>query len=438
MRRPQPDDVPRREEQTGPTLLETPVTPSRAGLRPGLRILARRLSQLAFGSLLANALSVLSVLLLAKRMGPEAFGQYYLVVSLANLAVLPVAAGIGAALIRELAMDGRPAESLGAAATALVAFVGLLTAAWLVPGVPAAVLGTAGQTMRGWAYVFAVGSALAMVFESYFRGRREIGRLSALKVVASLVNVGVALVLLSRGEVAAASPLIARLAEMSVLVVSIALLSDLRLAADPSRLRPFYRYAAPAVASTVGMAVFANIDKLFLNRLLTPAELGRYSLAFYLTYILVSKAADIAHGVLFSEMVAVKDKRQVAIGVRRIWPPLFAVLWVGLLGASLALGLYVESAFALNWWHFVWFSLGGTLYFMAQLFWWLISAGGPRHARAFGAAAAVSCAVTITVTLSLVPTHREAGAIAGLLGGTSVLFLLGWIALHRICGGAQE
>lgn len=399
--------------------------------------LFKRLSQFAAASVLANALSVISVLVLAKHMGPEEFGRYYLVISLMNIAVLPITMGIGASLIRQVSSDADTTpEAFGAAVVTSVAFAGIISLLLFLPWTFRLVFGSAASdNLRLWAYLFVLVSIFWVLFESYFRGLRKIGLLSALKICGAVLNLAIAGTLVAVAKVSAESPLLSRIGEMGVVIVAALLIGRLTVKLSKPAIRQFLHYAVPTVLSSIGMAAFANVDKFLLNNLLDAQSLGRYSLSFYLTYILVSKGADISHAVLFPEAVAYDNKQYLAKRVLSIWPRLLLVVLVGLFIAASILAQYMKSSFSLDWRFLAFFSVGGTLYFGSHIFWWLVSSDGISGARFFSASALLSCAVTVALSLALVPHLGASGAVAGLVTGSGLLFIFGLLSVRRMAAG---
>jgi len=398
--------------------------------------LMQRLGVLAACTVLANVFSLLAVVMLARAMGTANFGVYYLLVSGVNIFVVPIALGLGASIVHQIASGELPGRVLGAAAIYAVGYLLILCTVYevivsqtnilLVNGLQNFSLNLAG---------FAVATIFGLLVDAYLRGLKKTKVLGLLRLCTGFLNIIVAALIIIMGNVGPEAPLTTRTVELTAFIVlSLYWIRGINFP-NLKMMKDVFKYALPASISVIGLAIFVGSDKFIIASLLDLSEAGRYSIAFFLSYTLVSRGVDIVLAIFFPEAVANKNKADMASRLNQMTPKIllfftplvFSVMWL--------VTKFLGDAFMIGLWRSFFFSLGGMLFFIAHLHWWMISSVGSRGVTFFALFSLLASVLVVALNLVLVTKFGLDGALFSLLAGTLFLYISGNMTLWKISKG---
>lgn len=265
------------------------------------------------GALARALLQFLLQILLARLLGPEAFGQAAAVLLVVGLGGLLAEAGLSSALIQRKSLEtGDPGRALAGVlvASLVVAAVIVLLAAPI-----AGLLGDAHlQTMVCAAAAIVPVHAVACLPPALLQRRFEVKRLQLIQLIAYLIGYGVLGLAMAAGGAGAWS-LLAAFATHAALV---GLLSIGGAASAPGvAWRP--RWAGGAALRGYGARITAanlvnwgleSIDRLMVSRALGPAALGPYAVAAALARAPVTLLVSSAQPVAFAASARLQSENQ--------------------------------------------------------------------------------------------------------------------------------
>lgn len=383
-------------------------------------------------------LTLITLAYLGRVLGPDRFGILGVGTALVAYFALPVNLGLNVYGARELARDhSRMGELVGhILALRLVVFAVVL----------AAYLGTVGLLDKPPLFkaVLVVQGAIlfayAITLEWVFQGIERMGILAVRNVAASVLALGVA-VLLVRGP---DDVVLAAVATATALVLANAWLvltyrrefGAVRLRADPAVWRQMLRPGLPIMASLFMISIYTNMDQLMLGLIRSEEEAGWYAAGYRLL-----TAALIPSDILFQAFLPALSGAAASRALRRTRGRAFvtAVLAIGLpvaLGswalAEWLIVLVFEEAYRPATGVFRLLMLNAAVAYATIAFGYpLLSWDRERpYTIALGAGAALN----VVLNFALIPSYGMIGAALATLACQGII-LLGVGVLHARATG---
>ncbi len=356
-------------------------------------------------------------------LGPAGFARYSLVYSIAGVLSLPAGYGIGSATMRLLA-ERRVGDESGGLRMAvrwfsLVSGGLILLMLILTPPlrrvleVPGAVY-LAGVALAG-------GTSFYLFVEYILKGESLIRRLAWVRILNALAFTGILIIWYLVLPASFLGPIIGRgvpyLISGAIILLSVSsplfrqeatrgkLAEDQWRGGDDDSLREpvkFLRFSLGACIASSASVFLLFADKLVLARVMTLREVGIYSGYFTGSYLLLSRGGEVLISVLFPG--AVRRERESERAARLLLgigtPGAFLVALAGVFVSFRLLGTQFDFSWALA----ALFSLGVSMYVVADARWWLIAgAEGIRGVARFGWNS-VSIAVIVVIGMLVLPT----------------------------------
>jgi len=313
--------------------------------RAGSRHVARNAFFLVMGQVTTTALAIVLSASLGRYLGPEDFGVYYLITTMALFTYVFVEWGQHYFVIRELAVDpARSGELLGTALAQRAAFTILAAApAWLV----AWALGYDART-QGLSVLLILASLPLFVAQGYslvFRARDAMGRDAIVTVANKGVTLGLTLPALAFG--AGIPGVILAQAVAGVVALRVAVVLGRRLGTRQLRLslataRKLLAGGTPFLFMTAAIAVQPYLDAVVLSRMAPANVVGWFGAARNVLGTLVAPATILAAAAYPTLSRASNDPATFRREVRSTLRPL---LWLGALGAT---GTYLFASTAID------------------------------------------------------------------------------------------
>ena len=419
----------------GGSLIRIRQFATRLGSAPGMpRSVIGGVTALASGEVLARVAAFAATAVLARRLGPAGFGIVGFAAALCGYLALAVNAGLQEVGVREVARAPQRAGDLysGVATVRLMlaaaAFLLLALVAWYLPKPP---------EVR-WVVLLSGLSFFSLAVDPgwVLRGLERTTAVATGLVLAQVIYGASVFLLVHRPEQVTWVPALQFAGELAA--------AALLVNAIGQRVRPatgfadgirVLKHAAPLALARVFRTIVVTFDVVLLGFLASSREVGLYSAAYRLTFLLMSIVASISAAYLPSYA------RVVGEGIRPTRRLLETSLATGaLIGAPLVIGVivtapaliqllfgaaYVEAATALRL-----LTLSVALmfvYWVAANLLIVVHRLG-TYAKIQGIAAAVN----IALNLALIPRYGISGAAAATLASELTVVCTAFVVLRRL------
>jgi O-antigen/teichoic acid export membrane protein len=303
---------------------------------PGWRRAATNVLALSSGSALSRGLAAVTMIVIARQVGPQVYGEFSSAVAVAALVSSLFSLGLDGWLLYQ---GGHEPEELGASAASALLLRGVLGPLWL------AGLWVLGPALDQDAFprVLLLLAGLALWIEginqiawSTFKARLQNDLTLALMTAASLLFLGITLALAARQEQASTAYMGGRLgaALAATLISGLLLARRARLHLRPERLRATIRKTLPYAASVLFAAIYGRADLAIVANELGSGASGEYAPALNLV-----SALSLVPAAIFGVMVPFLGRQAASdpAGVRRTALRLVALTTVAGVASGLVL-----------------------------------------------------------------------------------------------------
>jgi O-antigen/teichoic acid export membrane protein len=404
----------------------------------GVRV-TRNLMVTAVGEVVGASLNVLVVVVVARYLGVERFGQYAFIMALVGIFQLLASAGFGQILVREIAVNiGQARRYVGAAK----AFTWILSLVTFIAIVGALQITAASPEVRRAAYVAAIGviaTVHAACYAAVFRALEEMEVNAAGFVLHKMVFLVLALLgaRLDSGLLGMCAA--AFLANGFLWAYYLAVLEvrhfHPRLQVDLALWWELLRDSMPLGVTVVLRRISLHVDVLILTFFGMTAAAGYFSAAYKLIQALTLIPFSVAQVLLpvFSRM-ARSDDRVFREAIERTFKFLLFLaipltLGLGLL-ASPIVNLVYGPSFGPAAMPLTIMSVSLLFLFPTSLYLFVFTAMGAQRLYTIGTV--VYVAVNIVVDVALIPALAQVGASIGTLAAEVVLFAASLYFLRRL------
>ena len=410
-----------------------------SGLSQQGRRVTRNLIVTAAGEALGAALNVLVIVVIARHLGVERFGQYSYILALVGIFQLIASAGFGQILVREIAVKaGDAARYVGAAKS----FTWILSLATFLMIVGVIQFTGSPPQVRAAAYVAAVGviaTVHAACYAAVFRAFEEMEVNAAGFVLHKVVFLALALlgVWLDAGLLGMCGAVF--LANGFLWAYYLAVLEirhfHPRLRLDLPLWRALLRDSFPLGVTVVLRRISLHVDILILTFFGMTAAAGYFSAAYKLVQALTLIPFTVAQVLLpmFSRLARADDGafRQALEGAFKFLLFLALPLTLGLcIFASTIVDLLYGPSFGPAAVPLALLSLSLIFLFPTSLYLFVFTAMGAQRSYTIGTV--VYVAVNVVVDLALIPALAQVGASLGTLSAEVVLFAASLFFLNRL------
>ncbi|XID92347.1 oligosaccharide flippase family protein [Paenibacillaceae bacterium WGS1546] len=377
----------------------------------------------------AGALLVTLLVYIAcvRELGVIAWGQAALIVSVANIVVIPLTFGLHNGVVRyaPVSNEEERRELMGTAFVANLVLSSMLAAVFVLSG--PAVERAFGYPLSFWLTSVALGMSvnLYILTESFLRGQQRFYRMGLLKLLGSLAFLAGALVALYALEVRTIAaylvPLIAH--HLFFFVFSL----------HKCGLRPF-RVSARAFWKMFSFGIFLMLnwlfsallftsDLFFVARFVSDYGLGVYSVYQNTIRGLCTVLFHDVFAVVFVPMIAGMDKRAVDKLLVKYAVPIAAAVALGAACLTAALVLLYGKEFPLDWSYVGLTSAGIAMNMMYLLFTSVIALDGAKAARLTFAALIVPIPALLYMQYAFVKNWGTIGGMASVIALNVALLL---------------
>jgi O-antigen/teichoic acid export membrane protein len=349
-----------------------------------MRRFLRHLSYSLIGYVVGNAILFAAVVLAGRLLGPIAFGQYALVMALAQIFVIPMLPGTDMAVMRETALHQGRARSQVLSSGLVFASVTSVVAAATAFAFAGKAAGWLGLNVTIWRVAVVV--ALALVVRTFFdgvvRGKGDWRLQMAARVIDSSMVLGVFTVSFwlfgVRDFRALAAGIFAGALIAGLIFFDQSVRGHLARAAVSSRMIGIlWRYGRFGVMGAIGGILLASADKVLLGKFLGTRDLGIYQAYYFASVQLTGQLALIFLNVFFPTVVRQRDLTIVLRKLDRLVAIFFLPSLIAVAGfVTVTLWLF-SGEFSLDWRLIFLMSLYSLLWFLYMVYWTLMASTGP-------------------------------------------------------------
>jgi len=369
-------------------------------------------SYVAIGTLFGSALTFIFLILGARILGPQGFGDLSLVMSISLIAAIPMGLNLVATVIyasghndsvrtRIISTASIEALLLVTASTTVFALLSLQLSYLL--GVSAALfLFAVAIGVAATCYTFAM-NALRVLF--------SMKAYALSTAVQSVLCIGIFLALVTsdmRSWQSAAYALAASNLIISLIVICY-VRAHLKLQFDWYWARKITRYSFFAVPGLTAVA-FMGLDRILINILMTTAAVGLYNAYFLPSITIAATLWGIVNATFFPYASRSTDKLALLLKISKVTPYLAVVLVPLIICAEvIAFVLYGHQyAFSLQLSFF--FALAATMYVVFLSYTWLAASVGASGAKMSTLCNVLALLVLICLDVVLIPRIGILGA----------------------------
>ncbi|WP_143301719.1 oligosaccharide flippase family protein [Candidatus Entotheonella palauensis] len=402
---------------------------------PSLTDFLRKLSYVGMGSAAASLLSFPFRIYIGRVLGPDAYGQFAVISSVAMFLCLPMRLGFGTAMVKYGASQGAVTTQSSILTTAVVC-VGACSAAALVLYISfATALAELFAVSRQDLYL---AMALAVFYVFYMLARDALRALHALRQfglfepVYVLIQIAAFGLLWAMGGPLSFQTLLYAMwiayGATTLLIYLYVLRPYLCGPLDRAWAKHLMSYSLVTSIGGMSFTVFTYTDQLMLNTYMTAADVGIY-------YAYLTASVDVArwvfnmfNAVFFPTASKLQDKTQLYRQINRALPYLVVLGFLCVLASQwLILTLYGRD-YPLDPWWMCLFATGGVGIGVLGLYGWLLNATGRGGAKVYACSEALLAVVNMGLNLWLIPVLGVTGAITStiLAYGLAIVVMRRW------------
>ncbi len=397
------------------------------------------LSWVGAGTFVSTVLIAFFSILGGRLLGPQEYGKFTLIQSVAAFLSIPMSMGFSSAMLKYTAEKSDPNRQKNIISTTYIIIGSLIlisvTCMFFFAQPLSKIFSTTPELLRFSIY-FAVLSTFFGLAQTTLRSTNRM-RAFALSQPAYAIILLISFVLFSLlDNLTFKSMVYSQLIAFAFAAIAIHLLYTrryLNFSFDTTWTRTLSRFALATIIGIVAVAIYGNIGKIIIVRYMTVTDVGIYGAYTTATTSVASVLWSIFNMVFFPTASRYRDKLPILQRINRL-VPFILVLGIPLVAISgrLILLLYGESyPFNLLW--LILFATSAIISIIRGFYASLLSSEGPRGALLSSAAAVVTAFFSLALNLILVPAIGITGAtIATITGYIAGIIALLWRGMRYL------
>lgn len=393
------------------------------------------LSWVGAGTFIATGLLAVFSVLGGRLLGPEEYGKFTLIQSIAMFLYIPMLMGFDLAMLKYNAEKdelSRQKTIVSTASIVIAGFAVLSVVLMLLFAQPLSRLFAAPPELFRLSIYFALPFALFTLAQTTLR---SVNRMRAF-AVSQLVHAVILLIafasFLFLGRLSFEAMVYSGLIACAATALGIYFVYTRRYVSfsfDKAWARTLSRFVSASIIATIALAVYGHIGKIVIARYMTVVDVGIYGAYFVATMSLANILWQVFNMVLLPTASKHKDKRSLLRRINRL-VPLIIVLGLPLvMGAGYTILLLYGGEYPFNLLWLALFAAAATLFIIRGFYSTLLTSEGSGGAFITSVAAVVTGIVMVALSVLLVPVIGIPGAmvaaIAAYLAGTIVLLWKG-------------
>lgn len=389
------------------------------------------LSWVGAGTFIATGLTAAFSILGGRLLGPEEYGKFTLVQSIAMFLYIPMLMGFDAAMLKYNAEKDEPQRQKTIISTAYIVIAGFtVVSAGLMFLFYRPLSGLFAATPE----LFRFSICFALLYTFFTLGQttlRSVNRMRAFALsqpLHAVIVIAVFGLLVLLGRLSFQAMVYSALIGFAGTGLMIHLLYSRRYFSfklDRAWAHTLSRFALAVIGAIISMAVYSNIGRIVIAHYMTVADVGIYGAYFTATMSVANLLWQVFNMVFLPTASRYKDKRPLLRRINRL-VPIIVVLGIPLvMGAGYIILLLYGQDYPFN---LLWLALIATsaiLFIVRGFYMSLLTSEGPGGALVTSAGAAITAIVMTALSLWLVPLVGVPGA----MGAAIAAYLAGMIVL---------
>jgi O-antigen/teichoic acid export membrane protein len=393
------------------------------------------LSWVGAGTFIAVALLAVFSILGGRLLGPEEYGKFVLIQSVAYFLCIPMFMSFDTAMLKYNAQKDELTRQKSIVSTAYIIIAGLIAicvAVMLLFARPlSAVFGATPELFRLSIY-FAVLYTLFTLAQVVLRSVNRMRAFALSQPVQTAIVLTAFALFLFLGKLTFETMVYSKLIGFAVTALVLYLVYVRRYFSfnfNTAWARTLSRFAFAAIIASIAAIFYGNIGQIIIAHYMTVADVGIYGAYFTATVYIASVLWGIFNMVFFPTASRYADKRPLLRRINRL-VPLIIVLGIPLaMGCGYLILLFYGRKYPFNMSWLALFATSAILCTIKDFYASLLTSEGPRGAFLGSMAGVVTTLVSLGLNLLLVPAIGIPGAmvaaIAASLAGMIVLLWRG-------------
>jgi O-antigen/teichoic acid export membrane protein len=391
----------------------------------------RSLSWVGVGSLISAALGAVFSILGGRLLGPEEYGKFTLVQSVAMFLYIPMLMGFDIAMLKYNAEKSELARQKSIVSTAyiiIIVFAVISVAVMLLFAQPLARVFAATPELFCLSVYFAVLYAFLTLGQTTLRSvdrMRAFALSQPMYAVILLIAFALLLLLGRRSFGAMVYPNLIAFAITGLVIHLLYNRQYFSFHFDTAWARTLTRFAFAYIVAGISYVIYSNIGKIIIAHYMTVADVGIYGAYFTATMNIASILLGIFNMVFLPTASRYTDKRPLLHHFNRL-VPLIVVLGIPLIiGIGYLILLLYGGGYPFNILWLALFAVTAVSFIIRGFYISLSTSEGPRGALLSSVSGVTTALVSLGLCLILVPAIGIAGAMVAAIAG----YLIGMVVI---------
>lgn len=391
----------------------------------------RSLSWVGAGSFIATAFLAVFSILGGRLLGPEEYGKFTLIQSIAMFLYVPMLMGFDVAMLKYNAEKDELTRQKSITSTTYIVIAGVTAvsvAVMLLFAQPLARLFAATPELFHLSIYFALLYALFTLAQTTLRSVNRMRAFALSQPVCAVILLVAFGVFILLGRLTFEAMVYSRLISYAVTAVVIYFLYTRQYFSfnfDTGWARTLARFASAYIVAGISSVVYGNIGKIIVAHYMTIADVGIYGAYFTATMNIASILWGIFNMVFLPTASRYEDKRPLLHRFNRL-VPLIVVLGIPLImGIGYLILLLYGGEYPFNLLWLALFAVAAVSFIIRGFYISLSTSEGPRGAFLSSIAGVATALVTLGLSLLLVPVIGIAGAMVAAIAG----YLIGMVVI---------
>jgi len=398
----------------------------------------KNLWYVALGYGIAGLCAFIFQLLAGKVLGPEEYGKYALVDSVAAFLYIPMILGTSVAMIKYNAeRQDFAGQSKIISNTYFIVFalssISVLLFFFFSPQLEN--LFSVPPTIFRLSIIFALLSTFYFLTTNTLRSLHQMKRLSIFQAVYGIILPLAFLSFFFVNIISFKAAVFAMYISFGVvaIIIGVSCHKYFSPSFDRQVANTLIRYGLFIALETLSIALLLSISKILINKYLTPADVGIYNAYYYASIILAGFFATIFQVVYFPTVSKYREKRGLFRKINRAIPYLFLLGVPALFVAQWVVLTLYGREYPIDYPLMLLFATTSILIISHALYMLTFQSQGIRGARLATLVVVIMGGTNVALSIYLIPTLRLYGAI----GAVGIAYLIGLVCLmllrRKVC-----
>ena len=393
------------------------------------------LSWVGAGTFVATALIAIFSILGGRLLGPEEYGKFTLIQSIAMFLYIPMLMGFNLAMLKHNSQRSALIHQKTVISTAHIIVAGFTVVSvcvMLLLARPLSGLFAATPDLFRFSVYFALLFAFFTLAQTTLRSVNRMRAFAFSQPVHGTITLIAFALFMLLGRLTYEAMLYAKLIAFGVTGLGIHLLHTrhyFSFSLDQALTRTLSRFAAATMISIVAAAFYGNIGRIIIARYMTAADVGLYGAYLTATMSVAIVLWQVFNMIFFPTASRYTDKRPLLRRINRLVPIAIVFGIPLIMGSGYLILLLYGGSYPLNPLWLALFAVVAVAFVIRDVYTSLWTSEGPRGAVVSSVAGVITAVVGLGLSVVLVPVVGIVGAataaIVAHIIGTGVLLLTG-------------